>query len=114
MQLYSPRQSARGISPPDRRRRRSVCSSATSCAAIFATYRVTIFSHQVACPYVFRKKLVLISYFSNLKWITYKNFSLNLNIFNFHKMKNHLQNHLKGQICPVSIVGWSILSGFVV
>ena len=99
MLLYSPRQSARGISPPDlRRRRRSVCSSVTSCAAIFATYRVTIFSHQVACPYVFRKILVLISYFSNLKWITYKFFSLNLNILNFHKIKSHFETTLNTEL----------------
>jgi hypothetical protein len=37
-------------------------------------------------------------------------FSLNMNIFNFHKLKNHL----KDQICHVSIVGWCLLSGFVV
>jgi len=98
MQLYSPRQSARGISPPDRRRRRSVCSSVTSCAAIFATDCVTIFAHQVACPYVFRKILVLISYFSNLKWIAYKFFSLNLNIFNFHKMKSHFETTLNTKL----------------
>ena len=29
-------------------------------------------------------------------------------------MENHLQNHAKGQICPVLTVGWPMLSGFVV
>ena len=29
-------------------------------------------------------------------------------------MQNRLQNHSKGQICPVFIVGWPMLSGFVV
>ena len=29
-------------------------------------------------------------------------------------MQNHLQNHPKGQICPVLTVGWPMLSGFVV
>ena len=29
-------------------------------------------------------------------------------------MQNHLQNHSKGQICPVLTVEWPMLSGFVV
>ena len=29
-------------------------------------------------------------------------------------MKKHLQNHLRGQICPVLTVGWLMLSDFVV
>ena len=29
-------------------------------------------------------------------------------------MQNHLQNHSKGQICPVLTVGWPMLSGFIV
>ena len=29
-------------------------------------------------------------------------------------MENHLQNHLKGQICPVLTVGWPMLPDFVV
>ena len=53
-------------------------------------------------------------YSFDLKWITYEFFSLILNIFNSHKIENHLQNHLKGQICPVSTVGWFLFSGFVV
>ena len=44
----------------------------------------------------------------------YNFFSLNLNIFNFNKMKTHIWNHLKGQTCPVSTVGWSSLSCYVV
>ena len=31
---------------------------------------------------------------------------------NSHKMENHLWNHLRGQICPVSTVGWPLLSGY--
>ena len=37
-----------------------------------------------------------------------------MNIFNFHKMKNYFRNHLRGQICPVSTVGWPLLYGFLV
>ena len=29
-------------------------------------------------------------------------------------MQNHLQNHPRGQICPVLTVGWPMLSDFVV
>ena len=29
-------------------------------------------------------------------------------------MHNHLQNHPKGQICPILIVGWSMLFDFIV
>ena len=29
-------------------------------------------------------------------------------------MQNHLQNHPKGQICPILTVGWPMLSGFTV
>ena len=29
-------------------------------------------------------------------------------------MQNHLQNHPKGQICPVLTIGWYMLSDFVV
>jgi len=58
--------------------------------------------------YICRKILIPIFY---LKLINYKFFSLNLNIFNFYKIENHLQNHPNGQIFPVSV---SILSGFVV
>ena len=29
-------------------------------------------------------------------------------------MQNHLQNHPKGQICPVLTVGWLMLSGSIV
>jgi hypothetical protein len=29
-------------------------------------------------------------------------------------MQNHIQNHPKGQICPILTVGWSMLSDFVV
>ena len=37
-----------------------------------------------------------------------------MNIFNSHKIENHLQNHPKGQIYPVLTIGWPMLSGFVV
>ena len=37
-----------------------------------------------------------------------------MNIFNSHKIENHLQNHPRGQICPVLTVGCPMLSGFVV
>ena len=63
--------------------------------------------------YIFRKKIIPILYFF-IQWITYNFFILNLNIFNYHKIENYLRNHLKGQICLVSTVGWSLLSGFVV
>ena len=72
---------------------------------------------KVSCQYIgyiLRKLLILISHFSNLKWITYDFFSLRFNIFNSQKMKNHLQNHLRGQIYPVSTVGWPLLFGFIV
>ena len=39
-----------------------------------------------------------------------RNFNLNLNVFNSNKM----ENHLKDQICPVSIIEWSLLFDFVV
>jgi len=54
------------------------------------------------------KKMVLVSYFSDLKQIVYEFFSLNLNIF-FIFLKNHLGPNLPNPwlddlLCPVFIV----------
>jgi len=48
--------------------------------------------------------LVLVSYFSELKWISF-DFLEQLE-FLFKKIQNHIQNHPMGQICLVLIVGW--------
>ena len=64
--------------------------------------------------YIFRKILVLVSYFSDLKWISFDFLDLIRFILFLKKMQNYLQNHSKGQIYPVLAVGWPMLSGFVV
>jgi hypothetical protein len=61
----------------------------------------------------FFKKIYTHFLFFDLKLIIYKFFK-KFEYFNFHKMENYLQSHPKGQIYPVSIVGWSVLSNFVI